>query len=102
MNDEAGPGCGLTLQRAADGLQALAHAAQPVAFRTVGAAAVVGDFQRAQLLVATEPHTATLSLGVPDDVSHSFAKRKSQYCLLRRTERNSGGVAIHGNSCGFQ
>ena len=58
MNDEAGSGLGLPLQRAADGLQALAHAAQAVAFGSVGAAAVVGDLQRAQLVVALQPDAA--------------------------------------------
>ena len=73
MNNEAGSGRGLALQRAADGLQALAHAAQPVAFGSVSAASVVGDFQRAKLLVATEPDTAALRLGVPDDVGYGFS-----------------------------
>ena len=49
MNDEAGSGFGLPLQRAANGLQAFAHAAQTVALGSVSAAAVVGDFQGAKL-----------------------------------------------------
>src|SRR5271165_4886513 len=102
MNNKAGSGFGAPLERAADSLQALAHAAQAVAFGSVSAAAVVGNLQGTKLLVAAEPHAATLRLCMADDVGHSFAKCQGQHGFLRRTQRNSGGVAVHGNSCGLQ
>src|SRR5208337_5262487 len=102
MNDQAGSGFGLALERAADGLQPFAHTTQAITLGSVGAAAVVGDLQGAQFLVATEPDTTTLRLRMTNHVRHRLAKRQSQYRFPRRAERNFGGVAIHGDSSGFQ
>src|SRR5271165_5718326 len=76
MNDESGSGLGLALERAADGLQPLAHAAQTVALGSVGAATVVGDLQHALCLVATEADAAPLRLGVAHDVGYGFPQRQ--------------------------
>ena len=73
MNDEAGSGLGLPLQRSADGFQALAHAAQAVAFGGVRTAAIVGNFQRAEIVLALQSDAAASSLRVPHDVRHRLA-----------------------------
>src|SRR5271166_5658298 len=102
MNNEAGSGFAPPLERAADGLQALAHAAQAVAFGSISATAVVGDFQGADFLVAAEAHAATLCLGMANDVGHRFAQREGKHSLLRRAEGNFRGVAIHSDAGSFQ
>ena len=72
MNDEASTGFGPALEGAAYGFQALAHAAQAVTFRSMGAATVIGNFQCAGLLVPRKADTAALRLCVPDNVGHRF------------------------------
>ena len=77
MNDEAGSGRGLPLQRTADGLQALTHASQAVAFGTVGTAAVVADFQRTEIVFSLQPHAALLRLRMTHNVGDGLTQRKS-------------------------
>ena len=68
-------------ERAAEGFQALAHAAQSVAFRTVGAASVVGDFERAQRLIALQGDVATAGFSVTNDVGDSLAQGQRQHAI---------------------
>ncbi len=102
MNNEAGSGFRPALQRTADGFQAFAHAAQAVAFRSVGAAAVVGDFERAQLFVAGQADGTLLRLRVAHHVGHGFAQRQRQHRLLCRAERNGGSFTVHSDSSSLQ
>src|SRR5580693_2681157 len=87
MNDEAGSGFGLPLQRAANRFQALAHTAQPIALRAVDTTSVVGDLQRADVLVALQPYSALLRLRMTNDVRHCLAQGQRQYGLLCRGQR---------------
>ena len=77
MNNEAGSGLRLALQRAADGFQTLAHAAQAVAFGSVSAASVVGDFQGTEVILALQTNAALPRLRVPHNVGDGLAQRQS-------------------------
>src|SRR5271165_3505169 len=102
MNNEAGSGFAPPLERAADGLQPLAHAAQAIALGSVGSAAVIGDFQSADFLVPAEADATALRLGMAHNVGHGLAERQREHGLLRRAERNFRGVAVHHDSGSFQ
>src|ERR1035438_775934 len=102
MNHQAGARGGLALQRAADRLQPLAHAAQAVALRTIGAASVIGDLQGAKLFVASQADAAGLRLSVAHHVGHSFTKRQGKHGFLRRAQGDLRSFAVHGDARGFQ
>src|SRR5664279_1104709 len=102
MNHQARAGGCMALERAADRLQPLAHAAQTVALRTLSAASVVGNLQGAQLFVTSEADAACLRLGVAHHVGHRFTKRQGKHGFLRRAERNFRGFAVHGDARGLQ
>src|SRR5581483_10526073 len=87
LDDETGSGPGLPLQRAAQSFQALAHTAQSIALGSVGAAAVIGNFQRAQVVAPLQADIALPGLGMTDDVGYRLAQRERQHRLLRRAQR---------------
>ena len=102
MDNQAGSSGGLALERAAEGFEPFAHAAQAVAFGAVGAASVVGDFQRAERFVAFEADHAASGLGVAHDIGDGLAQGQRQHRFLCRAERNLRGFAVHGDAGGFQ
>ena len=84
MNNQAGSGFGLALQRSADGFEAFAHTAQSVAFGGINAAAVVGDFQPTEIVVPLQTNAALSRLRMAHNVGHRLAQRQRQHGFLRR------------------
>ena len=96
MNNEAGTGGGLPLERAADGLQPFAHAAQAVALRhrqrRIRCRRSPGCKHRSS---RPQANAAALRLGVAHDVGHRLTNRQGEHRFLRRTEWNLGSLAVH-------
>ena len=99
MDDEAGAGLGLPLQRTAQRFQALSHAAQAVTFGSIGAAAVVGDLKRAKIILLAQANTTLLRLSVAHDVGYGLAQRQSEHLLLRRAQRQPPSLSASAFRC---
>ena len=102
MNDEAGSSLRLALQRSAQGFQALAHAAQTVAFGSVGAAPVVGNFQCADIVLTPQLHGASPRLRMAHDIGNGLAQGQSQHRLLRGRKRQLRQIGINRDARSLQ
>ena len=93
MNNQAGSGLRLALQRSTQSFQSLAHATQAVAFGSVGAAAVVGNFQRAEILLASQLDAALPRLRMAHHIGNGLAQGQRQNSFLcgrkRQLRQNS-------------
>ena len=49
--------------------------AQTIAFGSIGAVAVIGNFQRAAIIFSLQSDAASLRLRVPNDVGHRLPQR---------------------------
>ena len=99
---EFGAGLRAAVERAAEYFDALAHAAQSVAFVLRAAAAVVFDLEPARTVALFQTQRASASMGVAHYVGDGFPDSHRQHAFLERGKLYAGGLAFYGDARGFE
>jgi hypothetical protein len=100
LDEERDTGVGGDGETAADGLDALAHAAEAVAFLEFWVGPVVGDEQGVEAVGGCgEAHAAVGGLGVTHDVGYCFADGEAEYGLFCGVELGHGSFAGQDYAC---
>src|SRR6185437_11362664 len=86
----------------AEGLNALAHSAQAVAFLAQAAASVVLYNEGGFAVAGDEAHFAAGGLGVTDDIGDGFAEGEGENGFFTRAERGRVFFAEEGNAGGIE
>ena len=76
------PGIGAAVESATEHFDALAHAAQAVAFAVRTATAVIVNLQAAVAILLLQAQAAGAGVRVAHDVGHGFAHGKRENALL--------------------
>jgi hypothetical protein len=103
LDEEGDAGIGGDGEASAEGLDALAHAAEAVALLKFRMSAVVGDEQGMVAIGGVcETHAAVRGLGVTNDVGDGFADGEAEYGLFCGVKFRQWGFAGEGYACGLE
>jgi hypothetical protein len=98
LNAEFGSNPVFALERAAESLNPLTHAAQTIAFDRAAAPAIILNFYPAASVLRHQPQLAIPGLRMPNHVGHGFTYHESHHALLSGRQSNLCGLGPHDHA----